>query len=334
MKKSGKKLWPWYAVAGMDLLALGIALCVFALFHHVLPTIGGEKIEHIVSVDNTPEASPNGVDATDEPGSSEEPGTSPTATPVPEIGDFSATFPDYDTGVGALKSYQSDNIRIAITMHQENDVTYYLADVYVRQIKYFITAFANGVYGRGQRQNTVEMANDSGVIFAVNGDYYGARNSGIVIRNGDLYRDSISSDVCVLYADGTMQTYDQNSFDLNQVIDDGAYQAWGFGPRLLTDGKAMTEFNSSVQKKNPRCSIGYYAPGHYCFIVVDGRQEGYSEGLSLEELSSLYESMGCKDAFNLDGGQTAMMVFQGELVNKPYNGGRTCSDIVGFKEVD
>ena len=82
--------------------------------------------------------------------------------------------------------------------------------------------------------------------------------------------------------------------------------------------------------KNPRSAIGYFAPGHYCFVVVDGRQKGYSEGMSLDELASTLASLGCQTAYNLDGGATAMMVFQGKLVNQPTNGGRTSSDIICF----
>ena len=81
---------------------------------------------------------------------------------------------------------------------------------------------------------------------------------------------------------------------------------------------------------NPRAAIGYFAPGHYCFVVVDGRQKGYSEGMSLDELASTLASLGCQTAYNLDGGATAMMVFQGKLVNQPTNGGRTSSDIICF----
>lgn len=336
--KAGKKLWPWWAVAGMDILALGVALCVFSLFHHVLPMTGGDAIRHIVQVDQetpAPENSPAPAGTPQPtPGGNAAASPAPTATPYVKTdpGDFSETFPDYDTGEGALHSYQSENIRVAITEHEENGVTYFVADVYVRHIKHLVTAFANGKYGRGQRQDPVDIAVESGAIFAVNGDYYGARNSGIVIRNGDLYRDSISADICVLYGDGRMESYLQKQFDLDAAIQNGAYQAWNFGPKLLENGKAATEFNSSVQSKNPRSAIGYYAPGHYCFVLVDGRQQGYSVGMTMAELAGLFEKLGCVDAYNLDGGQTAMMVFQGEVVNRPANGGRKCSDIVGIAE--
>ena len=344
MKKSDRKLWPWYAVAGMDLLILGAALCAFALFHHVLPQEGGSAIRKIVDLDAPgPQSTENPMEEGEAQPESEgegegqeeedAPAAATEAPPAPaDPGDFSATFPDYDTGEGALFSYQSRNVRIAITGRQEDGVTYYVADVYVRHIRHLISAFANGKYGKGQRQHTKDIAAACGAVFAVNGDYYGARSTGVVIRNGELFRDSVSADVCVIYADGRMETYEKRSFDLDAAVANGAYQAWSFGPRLLEDGKAMTEFDSAVKKKNPRCAIGYYAPGHYCFVVVDGRQEGYSVGMTLAELSALFERLGCKTAYNLDGGETAVMVFDGRMVNHPAGGGRKCSDIVGIAE--
>jgi len=101
---------------------------------------------------------------------------------------------------------------------------------------------------------------------------------------------------------------------------------------LLQDGKPMEKFNSVVTPRNPRAAIGYYEPGHYCFVLVDGRQDGYSRGLSLKELSQLFYELGCKEAYNLDGGQTAVMAFMGQLANRPYNGGRDVSDIIYIAE--
>ncbi len=333
-----------------DLLCVGLVLVTFALFHHALPR-PASAISNIVSLDATatptsgvqvvlsdPQAvidasaaagitssadtiSANGTDAP----------TSLQPTAEPAVGDFSASFPTEDTGVSALYSYQSDTLRIAIHMVQENEVTYYVADVYVKNSSVFRTAFAKNQYGTGIYQEPLKMAEANNAIFAVTGDYYGARSKGVVIRNGDLYRDSVNSDVCVLYADGVMETYREADFDVQSAIDRGAWQAWSFGPVLLDDnGQALSSFDSSIQGKNPRNTIGYYAPGHYCFVTVDGRQSGYSVGMTFTELSALFESLGCKAAFNLDGGRTAEMIFQGQLVNKPYKGGRQSGDIIYF----
>ena len=108
--------------------------------------------------------------------------------------------------------------------------------------------------------------------------------------------------------------------------------AWSFGPRLLVDGKLPERYNSSLTRRHPRAAIGYYEPGHYCLVAVDGRQEGYALGMTLEQLSELMLHLGCKEAYNLDGGQTAMMLFSGQPVNRPYRGGRRVSDIIYFND--
>ena len=253
----------------------------------------------------------------------------PTPTPA-HTGDFSATFPKQDTGAGALLSYQSDSLRIAITKAQAYGATYFVADVWVKDIQAFQTAFAKNAYGRGQHEMPLETANRVNAVFAVTGDYYGARNEGVVVRNGQLFRDVMSDDVCILSKDGTMQIYQHDAFSSIETIDSTVWQAWAFGPALVENGVASDTSSSSIRVKNPRSAIGYFAPGHYCFVVVDGRQKGYSEGMSLDELASTLASLGCQTAYNLDGGATAMMVFQGKLVNQPTNGGRTSSDIICF----
>lgn len=340
---------PWYIVLLFDILALSLALIVFSLFHHALPSAGGEPTKVIDRGQLNPE--PNAAPINDEGMLSIDPTPTPTPsaalpsataapTPVPtiqplQIGDFSLTFPAEPTDDEAtLHSYQSDNVRIAvretkITKGVKN--TYYVADIWVRDISNLKTAFASGVYGRSIKAYPNDIAKENNAILAINGDYYGARSRGVVIRNGEVYRESVSSDVCVIYYDGTMQTYYQNDFDINDAIANGAYQAWGFGPKLIDDGAPVTDFNTDVMKENPRTAIGYYEPGHYCFVAVNGRQKD-ARGMTLDELANLMVELGCKDAFNLDGGQTSMMVFDDTLVNAPFHDGRECSDIVYIAE--
>lgn len=138
----------------------------------------------------------------------------------------------------------------------------------------------------------------------------------MVIRNGEVYRDSTNgSDVCVLYYNGVMKTFSAEEFDVDQAIKDGAWQAWSFGPELLDkNGNSMTEFTADghVKEINPRSAIGYYEPGHYCMVVVDGRQRGYSSGMSLTQLSKLFQDLGCVSAYNLDGGRSSYSLTCGE----------------------
>lgn len=321
-KKKPRPLLRGWQVALLDVLALGLALVVFSLFHHVLPRRGAAKLQ-IVSVPAQPTAAVTAA-------ATHAPALAPAPTPTPKPGDFSAAFPQGSTGEGALHSYQGDGLRIAIDRVQEDGVTYFVADVWVKDISRFQTAFAKGQFGQGYQERPKKIAEDQGAVFAITGDYYGARAKGVVIRNGVLYRDTPFRDVCVLYADGVMETYAKEEFDLEAAIAREAYQAWSFGPRLLLDGRPIEEFSDSIKRANPRAALGYYEPGHYCFLVADGRQPKYSKGMTLAELSAAFYALGCKEAYNLDGGQTAAMLFEGELVNQPYQGGRRVSDIIYF----
>ena len=322
-----------------DLVLLCAALYVFFLFHQWLPFGGNEAAQTIVSLRaSTATATPVPTSAAAVAPAAISTGPTATATPVPtptptpEPGDFSAAFPTGDTGLGAQYSYQSDDLKVAVRQVKENDVTYYVADVWVRTIEGFRTAFANGKYGRGNTQMPLQVAKDNNAILAVTGDYYSARNNGIVIRNGELYRKSLLEDVCVLYADGVMETTSKEDFDLEDAVGRKAWQAWSFGPALMKDGRAIATFADSIRGRNPRCAIGYYEPGHYCMVVVDGRKSGYSVGMKLSELSQLMASLGCQSAYNLDGGATAAMVFEGQVIDQPASGGRRSSDIIFFGE--
>ncbi len=326
-RRRKKKMLPGYALVFIDVCLIGVSLVVFSLFHHVIPRQGSEDLSKLPGGYRTPP-----VIATTTPPAATE---GPTDNLDPSIDTSGWGYKFYDKfTTGEVEktdtSYRSKDVSVTMTKVQENGVTYYIQDIYIRSIDNIRTAFAQDKYGRGITENTLEMAVRNNAICAINGDYYGAGGSGdcVVIRNGYLYKSSPDGDVLVLYYDGTMKTYSKDEFDGDTAMANNAYQAWCFGPALLKDGKAMTDFDSDVKRANPRSAIGYYEPGHYCFLTVDGRQPGYSDGMTLAQMSELFESLGCVEAYNLDGGQTAMMTFGDSVANQPYNGGRSCSDII------
>lgn len=252
-----------------------------------------------------------------------------------EVGDFSLKFADkFITGqaVSTENSYRSENVSITLSQVQEDGVTYYVQDIYVRRTQNLQSAFADDTYGKAITDTVLGMAVENEAIGAINGDYYGVENSGVVIRNGVLYRAEADSDVLVLFKDGSMKVYEEGEFDGEAVMAEGAYQAWCFGPSLLEEGNAIGKFSSRIGGLNPRTMIGYFEPGHYCFVTVDGRQEGYSSGMTLVELAQLAEDLGCEIAYNLDGGKTSTMTFGESIVNQPVSGGRKTSDIIFITE--
>ncbi len=228
--------------------------------------------------------------------------------------------------------YVSGNASITLTSGEYKHSNYYLADIYISDIEMLSVGLANGKYGMGQRDMPEDIEEPYHSLLAINGDYYSVRREGIVIRNGELYRDTQFRDICVLYWDGTMETFAKNKITGKEALANGAYQTWCFGPNLLnTDGSPAKTFSTDVFPANPRTVLGYYEPGHYCFLVVEGRGND-SNGLTLEQLAEFMSELGCKVAYNMDGGQTSTMIHNGKVINYRNGGGRECSDIIMIRE--
>ena len=244
-------------------------------------------------------------------------------------------------------SYTRDDLEIKIEKVEqgsgENKVTYFVADVQVKDTSNLYSAFAKNKFGRNIVETTSTIAEENDAIFAINGDYYGFRENGILIRNGVVYRDEAAREGLAFYEDGTMKTYDETSTSAEELLSQGVINTFSFGPSLLEDGKAIDDFanvkidknmgNSSIQNSNPRTGVGIISPNHYVFVVVDGRKEGYSKGMTLNEFANLFEELGCTEAYNLDGGGSSTMYFMGRVVNNPLgkNQEREISDILYFK---
>ena len=119
------------------------------------------------------------------------------------------------------------------------------------------------------------------------------------------------------------------------IYEKGAWQVFCFGPGLISDGNILVDEKSEVaahKASNPRTAIGYIEEGHYVMVVSDGRTTA-SAGLSLYQLALVLEEYGVKDAYNLDGGGSSVMIFNGKIVNQPTSNGedireRSSSDIV------
>ena len=232
-------------------------------------------------------------------------------------------------------SYKDDNISIEITTSRISDTTYYVADISINSAEYLKTALANDTYGRNIKDETSSIAEDNNAIFAINGDYYGFRYYGYVIRNGVLYRDIASdNDALVIDKDGTFSIVKESEISAAELLNNGAWQVLSFGPGLIENGEIVVgEGDEVAQAKtsNPRTAIGQVDELHYIIIVADGRTSE-SEGLSLYELAQIMKEYNCTTAYNLDGGGSSTMYFNGEVINNPTNGRnngeRSVSDIV------
>lgn len=239
-------------------------------------------------------------------------------------------------GGTVIGQYSDSKTSITLKQYREYDSNIYVADVTVSDASDLKTALANNTYGRNITDTTSDMAANNNAVLAINGDYYGARQSGYVIRNGKLYRDNSGNrDALVIQKNGEFKFVSESETSASDLLQDGALQAFSFGPVLLNNGEISVGENDEVgmaMASNPRTAIGYLGNNHYVFVVSDGRTSE-SAGLSLYELASFMKELGVKDAYNLDGGGSSTMVFKGEIINNPTTSGRSgeeraVSDIV------
>ena len=249
--------------------------------------------------------------------------------------------------------YVDEEIRIEISKLRRYDSDVYVADIRLKDPTLLKTALARDKqgnrFGMNIKEKTSVIANRVGAILAVNGDFYGSNESGYVIRNGVLFRDTLRpaadsgsdlayfDDLAIMW-DGSFITFDEKDFSAKEVKAKGAMHVLTFGPTLVKNREIAVDVNAEVglawsKTGNPRCAIGYVSPGHYLIIVVDGRCDA-SRGTSLWELADIFRELGAETAYNLDGGGSATMIFNGKLINTPYtnwnkpSGERRVSDIV------
>ncbi len=243
--------------------------------------------------------------------------------------------------VSTKTAYSDDNITISLTEYREYDTSIYVADVQVSSPEYLKTALAQNAYGRNVTEKTSEMAEENNAILAINGDYYGAQESGYVIRNGVIYRDTASDgqEDLVIYQDGSFDIIQEDEITAQELLDNGVQQVLSFGPALLENSTISVSQSDEVGKakaSNPRTAIGMIDDLHYVFVVSDGRTSE-STGLSLYQMAEFMQNLGVETAYNLDGGGSSTMYFNGEVVNNPTTNGsrieeRSVSDIVYIGE--
>ena len=237
-------------------------------------------------------------------------------------------------------SYDDGEISIEIRTERQLDTTLYIADIRISDASMLRAGLANDSFGRNLVENTSSIAERHQAVFAVNGDYYGFRETGYVLRNGQLYRSQSNlsypyGEDLVIWKDGSFEIIEEGAFTAEELSEEGAMQIFSFGPALVHRGEVKVIDGEEVERAqitNPRTAIGMVEPLHYIMVVSDGRTEE-STGLSLYELARLMQELGCETAYNLDGGGSSTIWFNGKVLNNPTTFGdvieeRPISDIV------
>ena len=327
---NGNKQTPLWVLIALDLLLVGVILVAFAFFHHVLPTqIAEHRLQQLLEQQAEPcydvmeETKAAVSDCADAEGLTE----------------WQMRFADHftDKVVITENSYTSPEVCVTIETVVETinrqQVTYYVADVYVASLDNFKTYTAHDQMFAFVSQDSEEMAVASNAIFAISGDYFSNQKNGFLLRNSEVYANNRNNSICVLFPDGTMETYDRGTYKIEDIMARDPVQVWSFGPVLLDANGAVREsysVSNAIRMANPRSAIGYYEPGHYLLVVVDGRQK-HSYGMTIPQLAQIFADRGCECAYNLDGGGSAVALFGGKNYSKP-SVDRKIADIVVVTE--
>ena len=178
--------------------------------------------------------------------------------------------------------------------------------------------FAENKFGENIVADTSEIAEYYDAVFAINGDYYGFRDSGIVIRNGVLYRDDGARTGLAIYTDGTMEVYDETTTTGEELLAAGVWNTLSFGPALLDDGRDRRRHRRGRGRHQLRQPLdpGRPAPHRHrrdrrrttsCSSSSTAAAPATAEGVTMTEFAQIFQDLGATVAYNLDGGGSSTM---------------------------
>ena len=270
-------------------------------------------------------------------------------------------FEDEENGVW---KYATSSLAIEIHRTRETKkvkkkdriLEYFVAEIHASPESPLVPVMTdpNGSSPAGVKQVSPEiLARKYNCVFAVSDDMYGLRRQkkngkyrydyrGVVIRNGEVMcqktRNSKKNrawpnlDTMALYGDGSMKTYVCDAYTPEEYLAQGAEQVFAFGPWLIADG----EINPDVLDpkyypyNEPRVAFGMVEPYHYVALLVRGRPDKKYAGVHLDWMAQKMQEMGCVEALNLDGGETATMLFMGKVIGSGGDALRSQGSLITF----
>jgi hypothetical protein len=242
-----------------------------------------------------------------------------------DAGEF--VYQNKDEGVWR---YASLTLKVEIfrKYDKEQNLTWYEAEIWSRDGDVF-RCIPNDPEDRVQSEDwPASIAKKNGTVFAVNSDFAHLRlqkkqRSGILVRDCVVLSEKTLAhnkgafpnlDNMALYPDGRMEVYASDAYKAQEYLDMGALDVLAFGPYLIKDGALNDEALKKYGKSRaPRTAVGMAEPGHYFAMMLEGRHSR-SQGAGISFLAEKLLEKGCRTGFNLDGGQTATMVFMGEQI--------------------
>lgn len=242
--------------------------------------------------------------------------------------------------------YKDPTLHVTIEMDRYND-----SDIWITRVKIAhpsqLRTEMSGTYGRQVTTVATTIAKRVNAVIAINGDFYGYRSDGIVIRQGHMYRNRPKKGYDTLLIDekGDLHALFNADADVFNAVyekmggawDEGGtiINAWTFGPTLIVDDQLAHEefvrYNTGEKKHTQRMVIAQDGPLSYLLVCCSGPESKNSKGLTIQEMAEYMLTLDCDIAYNLDGGSSSSLVFNNKKVNSlDTHKKRPISDIIYF----
>lgn len=237
--------------------------------------------------------------------------------------------------VGAV---EEEGISVRLERYRVGVTDCYVASVRIEDASQLRTEPAYA-FDRDQTAEARNIARRVGAVLAINGDYFSYQNGGYMIRGGVQYRSKPIAGRDVLLIDENGDFYIEKAAteeSLALYADMPIVDSFNFGPGLVVDGEVLTDYDekyNAALKPRQRSCIAQVERGKLEYICVscEGPVESEGGGLTMAEFAEFVAGLGVQNAYNLDGGDSTALIFQGEKVNAPNNRNhRAISDIIYF----
>lgn len=248
---------------------------------------------------------------------------------------------DTPTWSGSEVMYYLDETIFAVTWKQLiDDCIYTFSEVKIAHSSQFRRFLAGGEYGSDKQYVTTDMAASVNAVVASSGDFYKYRRAGIIVYDGVVQRidNSANVDTCCIDDEGNLiLIYRGQILDMEtaqKFVDDNNIRfSVAFGPILVDNGQRCEPYDYELGEVNmhfPRAALCQRGALHYV-IVVSNREAEYYTTPTIHTFAARVAELGCEKAYTLDGGQTAVIAMNDQLINAVHFGSqRQISDIIYF----
>lgn len=234
------------------------------------------------------------------------------------------------------EGFYDASLRVQMTHQRRAEADFTIAEVWVKHASQLRTGLAVTVGRSGAK--VTDLAAQFQAVLALNGDSYTDRKTGLVIRQGETLRSKQSTlyDLLLIDREGDFHIVTRDNLEMLDFYLSGGLEiqnAFSFGPALVIDGQRQEipeKYSFAPHYLNPRAAIGQLGPLHYVCVVADGRSTE-NAGVTLDTMAEAMADLGCTQAYNLDGGNSATLVLGGIIQNdKSAAGERGVSDMLYF----